>query len=206
MITPYFSIGAISQKAWRGVGAGQLDDCWLCADAQCVHGCAPWLGLFGAKSYREAAGVPDTATGAEGGSLDDGLKAIGTLYPSIAPLVQLYRGSWAGFEAAIREGHCASVSVWSATLTGTAIRHRIAVRAKDGQLEYINPLWAPYTVAKLVSVATLKKWTGDYPGTPEVNALVFPTVEAAFRVHPLYESAAGDTQAAWEAWLTTHPE
>lgn len=186
MSTPYFSIGTISQKLWRGVGTGPLDDCWLCADAQCVHGVAPWLPLSGAKAYRAAAGVPDSATGAEGGSLEASLKAIKALYPSIAPMVELYRGPFAGLDAKLMAGHPISASVRATALTGVLVNHRIALRSKDGAREYINALWPAYTLPKSVSPATLKSWFLAYPGATEANALIFPTVEEAFTTHPLY--------------------
>lgn len=187
--TPAFSIGTISQRAWRGVGPGPLDDCWACADAQCIHGCAPHLGLSGVPAYRKAAGVPDTATGAEGGSLEASLRAIKALYPTLAPMVKLYRGTFAGFDAALLAGSCISASVYSASLAtknGVPVRHRIALRAKDGVRQYLNPLDAAYSFPEDVSQATLRKWLADYPEPAEAAGLIFPTVDQAFTTHPLY--------------------
>jgi hypothetical protein len=194
-VIPTFWIGTISQRAWRGVGGGALDDCWACADAMCLNSVTPWDRLDGVGAYRKAAGVPDTASGSEGGSLDASLKGVKALHPKLGPMMELYRGSFAGFLAKVKAGHPASASVWSRALGyATEFKHRIVIYWNGSTLKMLDPLWPAYREAQAVSEAFVKKALADYPGTAEANALLFPTVEQAFTTHPLYSSTDASEQ------------
>lgn len=193
MIVPTFWIGNISQKAWRGVGKGSLDDCWLCADAMCLNSVTPWDRLDGATAYRKAAGVPDTATGAEGGSLEDSQRAIKALHPKL--VTELYRGSFAGFAAKAKQGRPASASVWSRALGyATEFRHRVVFYWNGSTWKMLDPLKDPYTAVVDVTEAFVRKALLDYPATAEASALIFPTVEEAFKTHPLYSTQDASEQ------------
>lgn len=197
---PTFWIGTISQRAWRGVGGGSLDDCWACADAMCLNSVTPWDRLDGVGAYRKAAGVPDTSTGAEGGSLDASLKAVKALHPALGPFMELYRGSFSGFLAKVKAGHPASASVWSRALGySTDFKHRVVFYWNGSTLKMLDPLWPAYREAQAVTEAFAKKALLDYPVTAEANALLFPTVEQAFTTHPLYEGATEQQLAAAKA-------
>jgi hypothetical protein len=201
-MVPQFTQGTFSQRRWPGIGAGPLDDCWIMADQQNVHACAPWETMRGVKPYREAAGVPDTATGSEGGSLEDSLKAIKALWPKIGAMVELYRGAWDAFEAKIKAGHSASGSVLSAALAtkdGKAVPHRVSIYWDGSNWRVVNPLDEAHVKPRTMTEASVRKIFADYPNSNEVCALIFPTVEQAFTTHPLYR----DPNAAADARLTT---
>jgi len=194
--TPNFTVGVISQRDFRGAGGGPLDDCWVCSDEMALHACAPWEPIRGIKPYRAAAGVPDTNTGSEGGSLDDGLKAIKTLWPKIGAMVELYRGSWTGFVAKAKlSQRPVSGSVWSKALGySTSFRHRVAFYWNGSTWKMCDPLKPSFSEPQAVSEAFVKKAFADHPDTAEVNCLIFPTVESAFTTHPLYATQGATEQ------------
>lgn len=187
-MTPQFSVGVFSQRDFRGHGAGPLDDCWVVSDEMALHACAPWEPIRGIKPYRDAAGVPDTNAGSEGGSLEDGFKAIKTLWPKIGALTELYRGSWTGFLAkAQATQRPVSGSVWSKALGyATEFRHRVAFYWNGTTWRMLDPLKASFSEPQDVTEAFVKKAFADHPDAAEVNCLIFPRVEDAFKTHPLY--------------------
>jgi len=204
VVVPNFSVGTFSQRHYRGVGGGPLDDCWAVSDLMALHGCAPHLALISVKHYREKAGVPDTNTGSEGGTLEASLKGITGQWPEIGAMCELYRGPWAGFEAKVKAGHAYSGSVLSASLphplgfTGPKSTHRIAGYWNGSAHKILNPLRAPFSVSEEIPAASLRKAFVDYPIAAEVAALIFPTVEEAFVTHPLHDTLASPARIATE--------
>lgn len=204
-MNPSLSVGVLSQRYWPEIGLGPLDDCWVLADLMALHGVAPWSWLRDVAAYRKAAGVPDTATGSEGGSLEASLRAVRSLYPPIAAMTRLYRGSWAGFDQLVRQGRTFSGSVLSASLPadfrfGFSGRHRIAGGWAD-EYRVLNPLDTPHSKPRPIAPTALRKAFADYPDAAEVNALVFPTVAEAFATHPLFGAALAEASAGLRAKL-----
>lgn len=189
-MNPQTSIGVLSQLKWPEVG--DIDDCWAMSDMMAVAAVAPWLELPGMTRYRSVAGIPD-ATGPTGGTIDGSAKAIRALWPDLAAagleISDNHSMTFAAFLTKIKANRSASVSVLSGALpsrlrfgfTGT---HRIAVVFTD-TLRVGNPLAQPHTRWLTISEAELAAATAAYPGGPNLNCLVMPSVASAFRTHPL---------------------
>lgn len=194
-MTPNFTVGVFSQRDFRGHGSGPLDDCWVCSDQMALHACAPWEAIHGIKPYRSAAGVPDTNTGSEGGSLEAGLKAVKALWPKIGAMTELYRSSWTGFVSKAKASQRpVSGSVWSKALGyNTEFRHRVAFYWNGSTWRMLDPLKVSFSEAQDVSEAFVRAAFAQHPDAAEVNCLIFPTVEQAFTTHPLY-SGSGATE------------
>lgn len=179
------STGVFSQVYWRGVGALPRDDCWVLADFMGVHAVAPHLGLPSIAAYRERANIagwkpvyPDTAA-IEGGALEHSRKAILALWPTMAA-TELYRGTWAGFLAKVKAGHCASVEVRSGSLPlalqfGYLLNHRVFVYWNGTTLKLMNPLAKPHSASVAITEAALAKAMAAFPSAEAACAIVFPT-------------------------------
>lgn len=218
---PQFTQGVFSQKFWRGVG--DIDDCVVLADLQCVHAVTPWASLPSSPAYRTAAGNPDDPVNADGMSLAQSMKALGSLFPGLA-VEKIEGGAWAPFIAKVKGGRCASVGVYDATMAtknGAPVRHRVSVYWNGTILRVVNPIRGPHTIGTEISETELKRVMVAYPDPGDVYGIVFPTVDDAFKTHPLYVAPtvcppAGFTQAQmdaavaakdaeWQAWVATHP-
>jgi hypothetical protein len=185
---PHLSSGVFSQKYWPGVG--DVDDCWAMAALLAVHAVAPWVSLPKMTDYRAAAGNPDKP-GPTGGSLAHSAKAIRTLWPELGRLIKVIDNAPSdAFNDAKKLDRVASVSVLSGALPPSLIfnfylNHRITVfRGNSGWLA-ANPLAPPHSRWKPITKAALKLAMEKYP-TSGVNAIVMPSVAAAFKTHPLY--------------------
>lgn len=203
MKLPNLTFGVFTQKGryWPGVGFGPLDDCWILADTMGVHATDGSLPLVGAKAYRAAAGVPDTATGSEGGSLEASLKAINALWPSLH--VELFRGTWTDFVVKAT-GRAFSGSVKSASLpnphgfVGSPSNHRIAGVLGVTDSEILNPLADPHSKPERISNAQLRKAFVDYPNAAEVCALIFPAPDDAANQAAFDAGVLAGRRAEWD--------
>jgi hypothetical protein len=168
------STGVLSQRYYPGVGPGPLDDCWALADLMALHAIAPEVSLPSVTTYRVRAGVPDTATGSEGGSLEDSLRALRASWHGSA---ELFRGTFAAFLARLKAGAVASASVLSGSLPsalrfGFLRNHRVMVFWSSTGLKVLNPLAPPHSRAKAISAAALQKAMADYVSTEPACALL----------------------------------
>lgn len=167
------STGVLSQRYYPGVGTGPLDDCWALADLMALHAVAPTVALPTITAYRTRAGVPDTATGSEGGSLEDSVKGLRATWRGS---VELFRGEWAAFLARLKAGAVASASVLSASLPkalrfGFYLNHRVTV-FWAGSLKVLNPLAPPHSRALSISEAALQEAMADYVSTEPACAVL----------------------------------
>lgn len=190
-MNPNLSVGIFNQTWWPGNGGKPYDDCWALADLMAVHGVAPWLNLPTIIKYRAAAGNPDAPGVSDGGTIDQSAKAILTLYPKIAAHMHVAKGdSWDDFKARMTyNNNTASLSLLSGALpSGQAYgfkgTHRVAVALLDSGWKIANPLGPPHGPWRDISEAELKKAVDAYP-RDGVWALVMPSVETAFKDHPL---------------------
>lgn len=189
-MNPHLSSGVFSQAWWPGNGGRPLDDCWALSDLMAVHAVAPWLSLPTIIEFRREAGNPDEAGVSDGGTIDQSYRAMRRLWPKLAALMTVQKGvSWETFEAKITKDRTASLSVLSGALP-TGLRygfngtHRVAVAKVDSGWLIANPLAPPHSRYRPITEAALKKAVLAYP-TPGVNAIVMPSVAAAFKTHPL---------------------
>lgn len=185
---PQVSAGVFSQRYWPGIGSGPLDDCWVLADFQALYGCDPRFTLPTIAAYRKAANIaqwkpvyPDTSA-SEGGALEHSEKALKALWPKGGALLQLYRGTWDGFLAAMKAGHGASVNVLSGALPasmqfGFLLNHRVYIYWSAGlaSLRIMNPLARPHSRPVSITQAALRTAMAAYPSAEPACALIFPT-------------------------------
>lgn len=136
------SLGAFNQVWW--IGAGDADECWIVATywALVATGVMTRDELPTIKQFRAAAGKPDKP-GPTGGSNEDILKGIKALIPGAD--AKLFAGGITAFEAALKAGYVASLSVLSKNLPkylqfGFSGAHQISVYYKGGKLYVMNPL------------------------------------------------------------------
>lgn len=163
-----------------------------------VHSVAPWLRLPGVPRYRRAANRPDLP-GPTPGNAGDSALAIRTLWPSFGAMIELVEGeiSFAEFLPRVKAGRPASVSVLSGSLPA-ALRfgfegtHRVAVFWTGSELRLANPLARTHSRSKPIAEEDLHAAVRDHP-LSRVHAVLMPTVEEAFEVHPLRASVADDT-------------
>ena len=190
-VNPHLSSGVFSQKMWPGVG--DVDDCWCLADLMAVHAVAPWASLPNITDYRQAAGNPDQP-GPTGGNIGHSAKAIRALYPKLVIQTSTANAgplTWATFAAKMKTGNrrAASLSVQSNALPPGLIygfygTHRVVVTF-TGKWRIANPLAPPHSRWQVIAEADLKRAVNAYPGD-YVGCVLTPTVEAAFKTHPLY--------------------
>ena len=197
-MNPTISVGVFNQVHWPE--AGDVDDCWCLADLMAVHAVAPWSALPGITAYRAAAGVPDQI-GPTGGSISASAKAIRALYPGLAIEVSAnHELTWAAFMLGLTAHRAASLSVLSSALPaehryGFAGQHRVAV-AITTELKLGNPLAPAHSKWKPISPTQLRIAVAAYPGGPNPNCILTPSVEDAFTTHPLYAAPADCTAPA----------
>lgn len=189
-MVPQFTSGVFNQRLWPK--AGDVDDCWCIADLMVVHGCAPWLRLPNVPKYRAAAGKPDSPGKADPGGILDSARAIGALYKDLAIEV-MESGLWEDFIAKVKAGHAASLSVLSGSLPpalqfGFAGPHRVAVFWNGTELRLANPLARAHSRSRAIAEEDLHKAVRDHPAS-HVNCVLMPTVEEAFKTHPLLQGA-----------------
>jgi hypothetical protein len=190
-MNPHLSSGVFTQSWWPGNGGRPYDDCWVLADLMAVHAVAPWVSLPNVIVYRREAGNPDEPNVPDGGTIDQSYRAMKRLWPELAAKITVLKNvSWADFEAKITKDRTASLSVLSSALPlshqyGFKGTHRVAVAKVDSGWLSANPLAAPHARYRTITEAALKKAALDYP-TPGVNAIVMPSVAAAFKTHPLH--------------------
>lgn len=202
---PNFTAGVFNQKRWPKVG--DTDECWMLADLMALHSVAPWLRLPNAEVYRDAAGNPDDTEELDGGTIDQSAKAIRKLWgrdsaghDGFGQLIEVVQnGSWDSFLAKLKAGHPASLSVSSGALPvamqfGFTGSHRVAVFFDGEHLRLANPLARAHSRARQISDDTLRTAMRLHPD-PRVNAVVMPTVEEAFQVHPLLQHVIDDAVA-----------
>lgn len=176
-----------SQRTWPK--AGDVDDCWVVSTIQCANVVAPWLPLLDTTEFRKAAGDPDDGK-SDGGNIDEIIEGISTAYPLLAPLVTACRGwNWDAFLKQVKAGRVATVAVVSSRLPlpyGFSGLHQVTYFHEPAVgLRIANPL-APDR-SQPTRIATLSaKTAAEAFGNGKVWAVLFPTIEEAFRTHPLY--------------------
>lgn len=199
-MVPNFTLGVIDQRLWRAVG--DIDDCVVCADINCVHSIAAWETLPSSVAYRLAAGNPDDPKNPDGLSIDQSVKAIHQLWPKL-DIEAIKGGSWAPFIEKVKAGHPASLCVYDpslATSGGKVVRHRGSLYWNGSILRFVNPLRKAFSIGTEVEESFIKSAAIAYPDPGDVYAILFPTVEEAFKTHPLYPSI--DTKAAYNEGVT----
>lgn len=193
---PQVSVGVLSQKLFRAVGVGDpLDDCWALADIMAALASASWVTIPDVATYRVAAGNPDEIGVSDGGTLAESVKAVTKLWPKLAELVEVRKPGELTASAVVARcvgGHPTSGSVQSSALParlqfGFGGRHRCAWCFVEGKLLIANPLDAPFHEWREITEDELKAAIRAYPSTAGGGYLIFPTVEQAFRTHPLLE-------------------
>lgn len=190
---PQFSTGVFNQVRWPK--AGDVDDCWCLADMMAVHGVAPWLWLPTITDYRTAANKPDVPGEMNGGTVSDSARAIGVLWPRL-PIELLNGGAWPDLLAKLKSARPASLSVLSGALPanlqfGFAGAHRVTVWWDGATLRLMNPLARPHARSKPITDDALKVAVDRHPD-PGVHAVVMPTIETAFRTHPMFQAAVDE--------------
>jgi hypothetical protein len=198
-VNPQFTTGVFNQKRWPR--AGDTDDCAVLADLMAVHGVAPWLRLPGVKKYRDAANRPDQPGPTPINVADSG-RAIRTLYPKLGALIEVVQGvTFATFLVKLKAGHPASVSVSSGSLPprlqfgfSADEGHRVTVFWNGTEIRLANPLARAHSRSKPITEAELKKAI-DAHDLPNVHAVLMPTVEEAFGLHPLLSGVIDDAIA-----------
>lgn len=182
---PQFS-QVFNQKLWPQVG--DTDDCWAVSDLMAVHSVAPWLSLPGMIAYRDASGNPDDPTARDGGTIAESARAIGALFPLLA--IEVVNGwSWTNFISKLKANRPASLSLKSGLLPlhmqyGFTGYHRVMVVWNGTSLRVMNPLAKAHSKSVGITEAALKKAVDGYdPG--RVWAVLMPSVEVAFKTHPL---------------------
>lgn len=184
---PQFTTGVFNQQRWPQ--AGDTDDCWAIADLMAVHGVAPWLRLPGITRYREAANNP-RMPGPTPGNVRDSALAMRTLYPSFGELIKVVEGvAFSDFLTKLKAGHPASLSLLSGSLParlqfGFLGNHRVAVFWNGERIRLANPLARAHSRSKPITEGELHTAVRDHPFA-RVHAVLMPTVEQAFRLHPL---------------------
>lgn len=184
-----------SQRTWPGVG--DIDDCWVISAIQCANAVAPWLPLLTSPEFRRHAGDPDDGV-SDGGNVDDIMRGVRSAWPELAELCTPLRGSWTWDRvlSAIKSGRPASVCVVSSKLAasyGFAGLHQVTYFHEPGVgLRVANPLSKDRSEPTRIATLTAKAAAEAYGGG-KVHCVLFPTVPAAFRTHPLYVPASAGT-------------
>jgi len=193
-MNPTISVGVFSQRFWPQ--AGDPDECWALADMMALHAVASWLILPGITKYRTEAGNP-REPGPTGGTIKHSERAIKALFPEIGSLIDVHPAGEltpATIISKIKPHGAASVSVLSSKLPeehryGFNGTHRVAV-AITGDLRIGNPLAPAHSKWKMIEEDQLKAAIAAYPEGIGGGVIFMPTVEAAFRTHPLFSEAA----------------
>jgi hypothetical protein len=190
-MVPQFTTGVFNQQRWPQ--AGDTDDCWAIADLMAVHSVAPWLRLPGVTKYREAANNP-RQPGPTPGNVAQSARAIRTLYPELGDLIEVLEGEpFSAFLPKLKAGHPASISLLSGSLPrslqfGFTGNHRVAVFWSGSEIRLANPLARAHSRSKPISEEDLHTAVRDHP-LSRVHCVLMPTVEEAFRLHPLLTGA-----------------
>jgi hypothetical protein len=206
MFAPLIRI--LSQKLWPA--AGDVDDCWVLASLMAVIAVSPWSWPVNVTQFRAAAGDPDKP-GPTPGGVNDAYRAVRKLYPNLA--VTLATG-WTAAKilAAIKTNRPAYISVKAGALPSNCqfgftgnhavmLMWRAATGTAPATLYLYNPLAPAYAGPITISEAAITKAMNAHTGGPA--ALIMPSVEDAFKTHPLYQAPAaapgGITQAQQDA-------
>lgn len=192
---PTISSGVINQATWPQ--AGDVDDCWAVAAMTALHACASWETLPSITKYREAAGNPDDPTRPDGGTIAQNAKAIRTLWPEIGQLITVSEGrlTWLEFADKAKDERPACLFVRSGELPsehqyGFAGLHAIAVVFIKGTgWKISNPLAPAQSRWKDIAGVAVERAAKAWPGK-RIYAVLMPTVEDAFKTHPLYPDCA----------------
>lgn len=158
-------------------GAGDLDECWLVATLTCLKNICPRLALPNARTFRDAAGVPDVQGRDNGGTGYDIGRAFRELYPGL-PFAG-YTFTWADFKDRMKPGVVASIAVMSSALPGGLQYgfgggHRVAVELlPDDTWLFLNPLAKNGTRPQKISQADLRLAAAKFAGAGKIGAIVF---------------------------------
>lgn len=171
--------------------AGDVDDCWAVATMAVVHAVAPWVRIPSVTKFRAAAGNPDDP-GPDGGSISQIAKAVNTLWPKLGAIDIVSKGrlSWKEFRAKVKDGHPAVLFCVSRNLPlylqyGFLGLHAVSVAWDGEDLRLANPLAPAQSRWQVITELALERAAKSWPGTG-IYAVLMPTVEDAFKTHPLY--------------------
>lgn len=171
--------------------AGDVDDCWCLAAIMAVLAVAPWLAVPTVKRFRAAAGNPDDPAQPDGGTIAQVARGIRTLFPEIGALIAATAGTlgWVPFKSLIQSGHVACLFLRSSRLPvelqfGFGGLHASALAWNEGWL-FGNPLAPAQSRWRRIEDGAIEAAAKSWPGEG-VFAVVMPTVEEAFKTHPLY--------------------
>lgn len=193
-----------SQRAWPA--AGDVDDCWVVSTIQALNVTSPWAQLVGTSAFRAAAGKPDHPGQSDGGSLADIMRAIGVLWPAIAPAVMPLKGvPWVAFARAVDAGRPCTVAVKSMYLPaplqyGFGGYHQVTVAKRGARYLFANPLapdrsaWDQLGALADIQEAVLR-YGADTANARVVYAAAMPDELAALKLHPQYGIATAQLQA-----------
>jgi hypothetical protein len=190
-VIPQFTTGVFNQQRWPQ--AGDTDDCWAIADLMAVHSVAPWIRLPGITRYRELARNP-RMPGPTPGTVAQSARAIRALDPAFGELIELIEGlPFSEFLPKVKAGHPASLSLLSGSLPsrlqfGFRGNHRVAVFWNGAKIRLANPLARAHSRSKPITEDELHTAVRDHPFNM-VHAVLMPTVEQAFQLHPLLSGA-----------------
>jgi hypothetical protein len=193
-----------SQKVWPK--AGDIDDCWVVATLQCANAVAPWLPLLDVTEFRAFAGDPDNGVD-DGGNVDDIMKGITAAWPELVKGCTAVRGwTWERVLTEIKGGRPFDACVISARLPvnyGFLKAHQVTLFQEPGVgLHICNPLAPDRSEPPRIATASAQAACEAY-GNGKVYGVLFPTVETAFKTHPLYlpPSEAKYTEVQYQAGI-----
>lgn len=184
--------------------AGDVDDCAALGTMMAVHAAAPWEPQPSIPRFRNAAGNPDNQGVPDGHTITECARAMKTLWPEIFALSIVSNGTMGKEEVLDRirdERRPAMIFVRSSALPvahryGFAGLHSCATAWDGDEYRLANPLAKPQSAWKPIGRDELGDALRAMPGTG-AKAIIMPTLEDAFRTHPLYQAppAPGECEA-----------
>lgn len=179
-----------SQRDWTR--AGDLDDCWVLSSLQAVNCAAPWLYLPAVPGFRKAAGDPDDGH-RDGGSINEIVKGVTTLYPEFTGKLKAMRGvTMQALGSSLRAGHPVSVALMQAKLpkelqcgSSNDVAHQCTLRStSNGHLQFANPM-VPHTGTRWadIELAQVRPAILAY-GNGTVFGVEFPTAATMAPTYP----------------------
>lgn len=195
----YDPVRVVSQEFFPGKGKGPLDDCLILALYMALLEVLPWLKLPNIHTFREAAGLADTAT--SNPTNEDGVfRGLKALFPEVAALsTKMSDWGWRQFldEAKLRKRPSAVIvrAVHLPKTYGFDGFHGIYVTHMNAHDWFEgNPLDKPHNWPDKIDQSTLRTAVEAYRGS--VNGILLPTAEEAFTLHPLYVPPAAVVDVA----------
>lgn len=209
-MAPLLIAQVASQRTWPNVG--DIDDCWVLAWQMAQIAVAPWLPWLDATTARRYAGDPDDGD-ADGNAqgVDDMIAGIRAATPALAALCVPLRGSWSFDQLLpeVKSGRPFAAAVMGGTLPKvyTRVPHQVVIFHEPGVgLRCADPMAPDRSEPYRIATEAARRAIEAFAGVGKVHGVLFPTVVAAFRTHPLYVApTAGEyTQAQLDAAIAQH--